>query len=121
MAKRPLTDASLAKLSYEQAIEKIEDILESVETGDAGLEDALAHCEDGAKLVAHCRTILDRVETRVANLTSSKAGQLEVAGQAAEQLGQAEQTAAASVSTVGGVRVDEDGVIVDEDEDDIPI
>jgi|GEM_PF-257127 len=118
MAKRTLTDASLAKLTYEQAIEKIEDILESVETGDVGLEDALAHCEDGAKLVTHCRAILDRVEERVGKLTAGKAGQLEGGGQG---VGKTEQTAVASQATVDGIKVDEDGVIVDEEEDDIPI
>ena len=74
MSKRKLADATIKKLSYEQAIEQLESILDDVESGEAGLEEALDHCEDGAKILAHCRAILDRVEKRVEKLTLDAKG-----------------------------------------------
>ncbi len=64
-------------LKFEQAIEQIEQIIEQIETGEVGLEDAIQRTEDGMKLIKHCRAILDRAETRIAELTATAEGDLE--------------------------------------------
>lgn len=54
--------------SFEQAMERLEAILDRVESGEAGLEQSIAECEKGAKLIARCRTILDASEKRIGEL-----------------------------------------------------
>ena len=54
--------------SFEQAMDRLEAILDRVESGEAGLEQSIAECEKGAKLIARCRTILDASEKRIGEL-----------------------------------------------------
>ncbi|MFW5682277.1 MAG: exodeoxyribonuclease VII small subunit [Phycisphaeraceae bacterium] len=54
--------------SFEQAMERLEAILDRVESGEAGLEQSIAECEKGAKLIARCRRILDASEKRIGEL-----------------------------------------------------
>jgi len=55
----------LSALTYEEAYAKLEQILQSLESGDLPLEDALALYEQGAELAALCATKLDEAELRV--------------------------------------------------------
>ena len=54
--------------SFEQAMDRLETILERVESGEAGLEQSIAECEKGARLIARCREILAASETKIAEL-----------------------------------------------------
>ncbi len=49
-------------------MDRLEAILDRVESGEAGLEQSIAECEKGAKLIARCRTILDASEKRIGEL-----------------------------------------------------
>lgn len=60
-------------LSFEQAIEKLESMIDDIESGEVGLEDAIARYEQGQKLVKRCRTILNKAEQRIADLTPTDA------------------------------------------------
>ena len=60
-----------AKLTFEDAVAQLEDLIGQIESGEIGLEDALKRYEDGTKLIRHCRGILDRAETRIAELGES--------------------------------------------------
>lgn len=68
-------------LKYEDAIEQLEDILDRIEAGDIGIEQALRHTERGAALIRHCRSVLDHVEQRVASLSLREDGRLAVNGE----------------------------------------
>lgn len=63
MTKRPDK-----KLTYEQALASLEQLIEDIESGDAGLEQTLESYEKGVKLISHCRSILERVEKRMTEL-----------------------------------------------------
>ena len=63
------------KKTFEESIEGIETLIEQIETGEIGLEDALKHYEKGTKLIAHCRGILDAAETKIAELTGEGEGE----------------------------------------------
>ena len=65
---------SVKKLSYERALEQLEALIDDIETGEAGLEQSLASYEKGVGLISHCRSILERVEMRLAELKVEKAG-----------------------------------------------
>lgn len=55
-------------LGYERAIEELEALIEAIESGAIGLEDAIAAYERGAKLLARCRGILDTAEQRISSI-----------------------------------------------------
>lgn len=56
-------------LTFEQALAEVESIIERIEAGEIGLEDALAQYERGVALVNHCRGKLDRAQQKVEDLT----------------------------------------------------
>lgn len=55
--------------SFEDARAEMARIIESIESGRAGLEESVALSERGAALYRHCRAILDRAEQRFTDLT----------------------------------------------------
>lgn len=64
------------KLTFEQALEKLEKIVEQIESGQIGLEDSIARYEEGIKLVKQCREILDAAEKKIQLLAKGEGGQL---------------------------------------------
>ncbi|MGB0768855.1 MAG: exodeoxyribonuclease VII small subunit [Phycisphaeraceae bacterium] len=60
--------------SFEQAIDTLEDLIEQIESGEVGLEDAIARYEEGQSLIKRCRGILDKAERRIAELTQDDQG-----------------------------------------------
>jgi exodeoxyribonuclease VII small subunit len=61
-------------LSFEKAIDRLEDIVEQIESGEVGLEEALQRYEQGQSLIKRCRGILDKAERRIAELTEDAEG-----------------------------------------------
>jgi exodeoxyribonuclease VII small subunit len=62
--------------TFEQSVAQLEQIVSAIESGQIGLEDSLAKYEQGMELVKRCRSILDRAEKRIEQLTESGAGEL---------------------------------------------
>lgn len=56
------------QLTYEQSIAQLETIVERLESGQAGLEQSLTDYETGMKLIAHCKSILERTQKRIEEL-----------------------------------------------------
>ncbi len=67
---------NIEKLTFEQAIALLQDIVEKVETGQIGLEDAIGQYETGCKLVQHCKQILEGAERKIEQLSKGLDGQL---------------------------------------------
>ncbi len=57
--------SDLIDLSYEEAFEQLEEVLQALEHGDLPLEQALTLYERGASLAAYCARKLDEAELRV--------------------------------------------------------
>jgi exodeoxyribonuclease VII small subunit len=55
-------------LSYEQVMERLEALVRRMEQGEVPLEESLKAFEEGQKLVAKCRGILDDAERRIQQL-----------------------------------------------------
>jgi exodeoxyribonuclease VII small subunit len=72
------TNPSTDQLSFEQAIDQLEGLIEKIESGEVGLEEALQHYEQGTALIKRCRSILDAAEKRIAELTESESGELQI-------------------------------------------
>lgn len=55
----------LQDMTFEQAFLALEEVVERLEQGDMGLEEALRVYERGMALVRHCAEFLDQAELRV--------------------------------------------------------
>jgi exodeoxyribonuclease VII small subunit len=75
-------DTAVAAMNFEAAMEQLETIIDRIEAGEVGLEQSLTEYEQGMKLVAHCRAILERAETRIKQLTPDDEGRLQAKGDA---------------------------------------
>lgn len=62
------------KLSFEQAMGRLEEIVKQLERGDAPLEQALALFEEGTGLMGRCSAQLDRAEQKVRLLLAGPEG-----------------------------------------------
>lgn len=62
------------KLSYEQAITRLDEIVRCMERGDAALDEALKLFEEGANLIAQCNQMLDEAEQKVVKLKKGSDG-----------------------------------------------
>ncbi len=67
-------EADPANLSFEQALTRLEGLIDRVESGEASLEDALKDHAAGTALIARCRAVLDTAETRMAELVAGPDG-----------------------------------------------
>lgn len=57
------------KLSFEEAIKELTDIVGKIEQGQIPLQDSLLQYEKGMSLIKHCRTILQKAEKRIEKIT----------------------------------------------------
>jgi exodeoxyribonuclease VII small subunit len=60
--------------TFEESVAQLEQIVAAIESGQIGLEESLAKYEQGMDLVKKCRTILDRAEKRIEQLTQTADG-----------------------------------------------
>ena len=63
-------------MSYEDAAEKLESILESIESDDLPLDKLVVHYEEGARLIKICGEKLQAAEKRMVQLEQSIEGDL---------------------------------------------
>lgn len=64
------------KLSFEQALSKLEEIVSALEEGETSLEESMKLFEEGVGLVRECNTQLKNAEKKVKKLTESADGEL---------------------------------------------
>ncbi len=69
MAKKPV--------KFEEALTKLEKIVEAIEQGKIGLEESIDRYEEGMGLIRHCRAILAEAELKVQKLQADAEGQLQ--------------------------------------------
>ncbi len=63
------------KLTFEQAMGRLEEIVKRLEQGDAPLEQALALFEEGTRLLGGCSAQLDSAEQKVRKLLAGPGDQ----------------------------------------------
>lgn len=62
------------KLTFEEAIDSLEKIVEKMDAGELSLDESLASFEEAVKLVKYCNAELEKAEQRVRVLTESADG-----------------------------------------------
>jgi exodeoxyribonuclease VII small subunit len=55
----------LEELSYEQALQELEELVQTLETGDNDLQKTLLYFERGQTLASYCLSLLDEAEIKV--------------------------------------------------------
>ena len=58
------------EINFEKAMERLEEIVDSLESGNCQLEDSLKLFEEGVKLVKLCNSKLEAVEGSIKKLTN---------------------------------------------------
>ena len=60
------------KLSFEEKLSRLEEIVAALEKGDAPLADSLRLFEEGTKLTAYCSKALKTAEQKIVKLTAAE-------------------------------------------------
>ncbi|MGD1090162.1 MAG: exodeoxyribonuclease VII small subunit [Verrucomicrobiota bacterium] len=63
---------------FEEALKKLESLVEAMESGDLPLETLLAKYEEGAKLVKICQEKLTEAELKIQQLEKNVAGEMKL-------------------------------------------
>jgi exodeoxyribonuclease VII small subunit len=59
----------ISKLSFEQAIKELTNIVSKIEQGEIPLQDSLTQYERGMALIRHCQNILRTAEKRIEKIS----------------------------------------------------
>ncbi len=62
-------------LKFEQAMERLDAIVEAMESGEIGIEESITKYEEAMQLAAHCRKILEQSEQRIKKIQLDAAGE----------------------------------------------
>ena len=62
----------ISKLTFEQAIKELTDIVGKIEQGQVPLQDSLQQYERGMALIKHCKEILTKAEKRIEKISEEK-------------------------------------------------
>ncbi|WP_269526549.1 exodeoxyribonuclease VII small subunit [Coraliomargarita parva] len=63
-----MTKKSVESLSFEQALEKLETIIEEMEGGETPLAELVAKFEEGSRLLKACQSKLNEAELKIEKL-----------------------------------------------------
>lgn len=66
----------MADLTFEQALKRLEEIVEALETDDLDLEKSVQFYEEGVSMYRHCTQQLQRAEKRIDILQANDDGTL---------------------------------------------
>jgi len=72
MAEKKDNNSDISKLSFEQAIKKLTEIVSKIEDGQVSLEQSLTQYEQGMELIKHCRAILQKAEKKIEEISQEK-------------------------------------------------
>ena len=66
----------MEKMTFEQALARLDEIVKILERGDAPLDASLQLFEEGTALVKRCSVALDKAEQKVTILMKSETGEV---------------------------------------------
>jgi len=62
----------IGKMSFEEAIKELTNIVGKIEQGQIPLQDSLEQYEKGMALIKHCKGILEKAEKRIEKISEEK-------------------------------------------------
>lgn len=66
---------SIKKMSFEQSMERLEQIVRAMERGEVALEESLQLFQEGTQLVKNCAKLLDEATLQIQKVTVGPEGQ----------------------------------------------
>ena len=72
------------KLTFEQAMERLEKIVAEIEEGKVSLEESIQRYAEGIELIKQCRGILDTAEQKIQLLAKGEGQDLQAVGELPE-------------------------------------
>lgn len=72
-------NSAVATLSFESALDELQDIVKNLETGKTALEDSIAAYERGITLKNHCEKKLSEARSKIEKISVSSDGKVSVA------------------------------------------
>ena len=64
----------MAKKTYEESIDRLEEIVSALESGEVSLDESMKLFEEGTKLVSFCSESLDKAQAKIKELTELESG-----------------------------------------------
>ncbi len=58
-------EKDILEMTYEEALKKLEEIVEKMENEEFSLDESLRHFEEGMIITRHCRDLLTKAEFKV--------------------------------------------------------
>ncbi len=68
----------IAALNFEDALKELEDIVQTLESGEGGLDDAIRSYERGVALKRHCEAKLQEAQARVEKVVPGGDGDIDL-------------------------------------------
>lgn len=65
------------KISFEESVKRLDEIVKQLESGDAPLSESLKLFEEGTALISNCDTLLSEAEQKVVKLRKGHNGEPE--------------------------------------------
>jgi exodeoxyribonuclease VII small subunit len=65
-------------IDFESSLEKLEEIVAELESGDLPLEKSIKAFEEGIKLTRHCQNLLSKAELKIQKLVETNDGSLDL-------------------------------------------
>ena len=78
------SDTAKAELTFEAALQKLEAIVEAMESEELPLETLIKRYEEGVKLAQNCQAKLAEAELKISQLEKNAAGELKLKPLAAD-------------------------------------
>ena len=72
MAQNNKKQNDLSKMSFEESIESLTEIVGKIEQGEIPLQESLEQYERGMSLIKHCRGILQKAEKRIEKISAER-------------------------------------------------
>ena len=66
----------LEELSFEEAMQNLEKVVQDLETGKLSLDESVKRFEEGMSLSKHCNEILDKAEKQIHILVENENGEM---------------------------------------------
>lgn len=63
-------------LKFEEAMKRLDAIVDAMESGKIGIEEAIDRYEEAMALHAHCQAVLDQAELRIRKIQADASGKI---------------------------------------------
>ena len=71
MEEEPKTDDEFKDLTFEQALEQLEETVRAMEAGELSLQETTALFERGMRLANHCGDVLSKAELKITQIQTA--------------------------------------------------